>query len=54
MDEIGLRDTVDPLGGSYFVETLTKEMEEKILEEMEKVEKVGGMVEAVSSGFVQG
>ena len=53
MDEIGLRDTVDPLGGSYFVETLTKEMEEKILEEMEKVEKVGGMVKAVASGYVQ-
>ncbi|MBW1666495.1 MAG: methylmalonyl-CoA mutase [Deltaproteobacteria bacterium] len=53
MDEIGLRDTVDPLGGSYFIETLTKEMEEKILEEMEKVEKVGGMIQAVSSGYVQ-
>jgi methylmalonyl-CoA mutase N-terminal domain/subunit len=53
MDEIGLRDTVDPLAGSYFVETLTKEMEEKILEEMEKIEKLGGMVEAVSSGYVQ-
>ena len=53
MDEIGLRDTVDPLAGSYFVETLTKEMEEKILEEMDKVEKVGGMVKAVSSGYVQ-
>jgi methylmalonyl-CoA mutase N-terminal domain/subunit len=53
MDEIGLRDTVDPLAGSYFVETLTKEMEEKILEEMEKIEKMGGMVEAVSSGYVQ-
>jgi len=53
MDEIGLRDTVDPLAGSYFIETLTKEMEEKILEEMKKVEKVGGMVEAVSSGYVQ-
>jgi methylmalonyl-CoA mutase N-terminal domain/subunit len=53
MDEIGLRDTVDPLAGSYFIETLTKEMEEKILEEMEKIEKMGGMVEAVSSGYVQ-
>jgi methylmalonyl-CoA mutase, N-terminal domain len=53
MDEIGLRDTVDPLAGSYFMETLTKEMEEKILEEIEKVEKIGGMVEAVSSGYVQ-
>lgn len=53
MDEIGLRDTVDPLAGSYFVETLTKEMEAKILEEMERVEKAGGMVEAVSNGYVQ-
>ncbi len=53
MDEIGLRDTVDPLAGSYFIETLTKEMEEKILEEMEKVDKMGGMIEAVSSGYVQ-
>ena len=33
MDEIGLRDTVDPLAGSYFIETLTKQMEEKILEQ---------------------
>jgi methylmalonyl-CoA mutase, N-terminal domain len=53
MDEIGLRDTVDPLAGSYFIETLTKEMEQKILEEMEKIEKMGGMVEAVASGYVQ-
>jgi len=53
MDEMGLRDTVDPMAGSYFIETLTKEMEEKILEEMEKVEKMGGMVEAVASGYVQ-
>jgi methylmalonyl-CoA mutase N-terminal domain/subunit len=53
MDEIGLRDTVDPLAGSYFIETLTKEMEGKILEEMEKVEKIGGMVKAVASGYVQ-
>jgi methylmalonyl-CoA mutase N-terminal domain/subunit len=53
MDEIGLRDTVDPLGGSYFVETLTKEMEEKIEGEMEKIEKVGGIVHGVASGYVQ-
>jgi methylmalonyl-CoA mutase N-terminal domain/subunit len=53
MDEMGLRDTIDPLGGSYFIETLTKEMEEKIQEEMEKIEKMGGMVEAVASGYVQ-
>ena len=53
MDEVGLRDTVDPLAGSYFIETLTKQMEEKILSEMEQVEKWGGMVAAVESGQVQ-
>ncbi len=53
MDEVGLRDTVDPLAGSYFVETLTLEMEKKILEEMKEVEKWGGMVKSISNGFVQ-
>jgi len=53
MDEIGLRDTVDPLAGSYFIETLTKQLEEKILEEIKKVDDLGGMVKAVSSGYVQ-
>jgi methylmalonyl-CoA mutase N-terminal domain/subunit len=53
MDEMGLRDTVDPLAGSYFIETLTKEMEQKIEEEMEKIEKVGGMIKAVSNGYIQ-
>jgi methylmalonyl-CoA mutase, N-terminal domain len=53
MDEMGLRDTVDPLAGSYFIETITKEMEGKIEEEMAKIEKVGGIVKAVSTGYVQ-
>jgi methylmalonyl-CoA mutase N-terminal domain/subunit len=53
MDEIGLRDTVDPLAGSYFIETLTIQMEEKIQQERKKIQDVGGMIEAVSSGFVQ-
>ncbi len=53
MDEIGLRDTVDPLAGSYFIETLTKQMEEKIQEERTNIQKVGGMIQAVSTGFVQ-
>ncbi len=53
MDEIGLRDTVDPLAGSYFIETLTKEMEQKIEEEMEKIDKVGGIVQAVATGYIQ-
>jgi methylmalonyl-CoA mutase N-terminal domain/subunit len=53
MDEVGLRDTVDPLAGSYFIETLTLEMEAKIIEEMKEVEKWGGMVKSISNGFVQ-
>jgi methylmalonyl-CoA mutase N-terminal domain/subunit len=53
MDEVGLRDTVDPLAGSYFIETLTKQMEEKILEEMKEIQEIGGMVHAVDSGFIQ-
>ncbi len=53
MDEVGLRDTVDPLAGSYFIETLTKEMEVKIEEEMEKVSQLGGIVKAVATGYIQ-
>ena len=53
MDEMGLRDTVDPLAGSYFVETLTKQMEEKILFQMGEVEKMGGIVKAVGDGRIQ-
>ncbi len=53
MDEMGLRDTVDPLAGSYFIETLTKEMEQKIEEEMEKIERFGGIIKAVSEGYIQ-
>lgn len=53
MEEVGLRDTVDPLAGSYFVETITKEMEDKIKEEMLGVQKIGGMTNAISSGYIQ-
>lgn len=52
-DEMGLRDVVDPLGGSYYVEWLTTEMEKKIVEVMNKVEAVGGMVKAVQEGHIQ-
>ncbi len=53
MDEIGLRDTVDPLAGSYFIETLTKQMEEKIREEMKRIQEMGGMVKSVATGSIQ-
>ncbi|MFH1156406.1 MAG: methylmalonyl-CoA mutase family protein [Pseudomonadota bacterium] len=53
MDEVGLRDTVDPLAGSYFIETITLEMEKKIMEEMQEVRKLGGMIKCISSGLIQ-
>jgi methylmalonyl-CoA mutase N-terminal domain/subunit len=53
MEEIGLCDTVDPLGGSYYVETLTNEMEEKIRALMEEVENRGGIVSAIAEGAIQ-
>ena len=53
MEEVGLRDTVDPLAGSYFIETLTCQMEEKILKEMKAIQDAGGMVNAVSKGYIQ-
>jgi methylmalonyl-CoA mutase N-terminal domain/subunit len=53
MEEIGLRDTGDPLAGSYFVETLTKQMEEKIVQEMKRIDDIGGMIKAVETGYVQ-
>ena len=53
MEEIGMRDTVDPLAGSYFIETLTKQMEQKIVEEMKRIDEIGGMIQAVETGYVQ-
>ncbi len=51
--ETGVADTSDPLGGSYFIESLTKEMEDKIEELIEKVEARGGMIRSIKDGFVQ-
>jgi len=53
MDEVGLRDTVDPLAGSYFIESITKEMEDLIVKEMAEIDNYGGMLKAVSDGYVQ-
>jgi methylmalonyl-CoA mutase, N-terminal domain len=52
-EESGAADTADPLGGSYFVEALTNEMEAKIVEELAAVDRLGGIVEAVKSGAIQ-
>jgi methylmalonyl-CoA mutase N-terminal domain/subunit len=52
-EEMGLCDTVDPLAGSYYVERLTAELEQQIVEEMERVERMGGIVKAISEGLIQ-
>jgi len=51
--ESGIADTVDPLAGSYFVEQLTDEMEQKVSEIMAVIESMGGSVEAIESGYMQ-
>jgi methylmalonyl-CoA mutase N-terminal domain/subunit len=53
IEEMGLADTVDPLGGSYYIETLTNQMEQKIVEIMQWVDANGGIVQAVAGGLVQ-
>jgi methylmalonyl-CoA mutase N-terminal domain/subunit len=51
--ESGVTKVVDPLGGSYFVEKLTREMEEGALAYFEQIDRMGGMVEAIERGFPQ-
>jgi len=53
MHEIGACDTVDPLAGSYFIETTTNEMEQSIVQIMDELEQRGGIVEGVAEGRVQ-
>jgi methylmalonyl-CoA mutase N-terminal domain/subunit len=52
-EEAHLTDVIDPLGGSYYVESLTDEMERKVLAILAEVEAAGGMYRAVESGLVQ-
>ena len=52
-EETGVANTVDPLGGSYFVEALTNKMEQGALDYFERIDAMGGMVEAVEKGFPQ-
>ncbi len=51
--ESGAPDTVDPLAGSYFVETLTNEVEAAALKLIEKIDAMGGSVAAIEQGFIQ-
>jgi methylmalonyl-CoA mutase N-terminal domain/subunit len=52
-EESGAADTADPLGGSYYVEALTSELERAILTELAEIERLGGIVEAVKTGAIQ-
>ena len=51
--ESGVTNTADPLGGSYFVERLTDEMESAAYEYFDRIDELGGMVEAIKNGFPQ-
>ncbi len=51
--EAGTTDTADPLGGSFYVESLTAELEARALELIERIDELGGAVAAIEQGFVQ-
>ena len=52
-EETGVANTIDPLAGSYFVESLTNRMEEETWAYIEKIDAMGGMVAAIEKGFPQ-
>jgi len=52
-EESGVANTVDPLGGSYFVEALTQKMEDGTRDYFDRIDAMGGMVEAIEKGFPQ-
>src|SRR6059036_3373634 len=53
-NEAGTTDTADPLGGSYYIEALTDELEARASELIEHIDELGGAVAAIEQGFVQG
>jgi methylmalonyl-CoA mutase, N-terminal domain len=52
-EESGVADTADPLGGSYFVESLTNQLEARALQYLDKIDGMGGAVAAIEAGFYQ-
>jgi methylmalonyl-CoA mutase N-terminal domain/subunit len=52
-EETGVANTIDPLGGAYFVEALTDRLEELAYDYFKRIDELGGMVEAVKTGFPQ-
>ncbi len=51
--ESGVADSIDPLAGSYLVESMTREIEAKALEYIEKIDSMGGVVKAIEAGYMQ-
>ncbi len=51
--ETGVTNTVDPLGGSYYVEALTEKMEQEAEKYFETIDKLGGVIEAIEQGYMQ-
>jgi methylmalonyl-CoA mutase N-terminal domain/subunit len=52
-EETGAADVIDPLGGSYYVEWLTDEMEQRTYDYLARIEDMGGILPAIKSGFIQ-
>jgi len=52
-EETGVTNTIDPLAGSYFVEALTNEIEEKAWQYIRKIDEMGGMIKAIERGYPQ-
>jgi methylmalonyl-CoA mutase N-terminal domain/subunit len=52
--ESGAGDVIDPLAGSYYVESLTDELEKRAWEYLERIDEMGGMLKAIEAGFIQG
>jgi methylmalonyl-CoA mutase N-terminal domain/subunit len=50
--ETAVTEVVDPLGGSYYVEAMTNDIEKRILDEVEEIEKLGGYVAAIEKGWI--
>jgi methylmalonyl-CoA mutase N-terminal domain/subunit len=51
--ESGVTDTVDPLGGSYFLESLTDQIEDKVNTYLQAIENMGGVLQAIENGYIQ-
>ena len=53
LEESGVTDTIDPLGGSFYIESLTDELEARATKLMEEIDEMGGMVAAIDAGYPQ-